>query len=92
MSKDRIFVSSMIVFCGTIAGVAGTALATWPIGTPGWEYGRLHCSQLGDPCIDSKVQCLNCCEDAVGHSYLDPKDLEDCEQYCQSNPWVVPCK
>lgn len=91
MTKDRLFSVSLVVFCGTVVGLTYSALAVWPIGTVGWNYGRLNCSQLGDPCLDTKFECLNCCQDAVGHSYLDPKDLGDCEQYCDSNPWTTKC-
>lgn len=71
------------VVCASAAALAIVSVALAMPGSPGWEWGRLHCGRFGNPPSKDLAACIKCCKDTVPLSY--PNDsIGHCASLCKT--------
>lgn len=78
---DRTKIIGALLCAGAACAVAW---ATPAYGTPGYNYGRLHCSPTED--MHNASECRECCAKNVNLGNLAQEELDNCNSFC-----VVPC-
>ena len=84
---------------GRIIGVLNCAIVIAAVGTlgsvaiadtyltPGWQWGRTHCSPWNTP-IRSEAACKTCCETMVTDPNInDQIEIPNCKAFCENVHW-----
>jgi len=70
-----------------LGGAAGVTMACHPLsppecGTPGWNYGGANCGNVPPSTSTTRLQCKQCCQNAVNTGVLPADQLLDCRAFC----------